>query len=72
MSNPKSCPSAEQSNSVWDPNKILDCYTEAYNNTPNVKAGHKKFIDNLESTFPGLDLSMAKAFLPLDKDGGQL
>jgi hypothetical protein len=72
MSKPKSCPSTEQSKSDWDFNQIIDCMKEAHNSTPNVKDVNKKFIDNLESAFPGLDLSLAKEALPLGTNGGQL
>jgi hypothetical protein len=62
MSKPKSCPSTEPSKSVWDVNKILDCYAEAYDSTPTIEGGHKKFYDNLEKAYPGLDLSKERIF----------
>ena len=70
MSKPKSCPSTETSNSAWDSNQLLDCYVEAYNKTPTIETGHRKFITNLEKTFPGLDLSEAKSLLPFINEGG--
>jgi len=61
MRKPKSCPSTEPSKPVWDINNILDCYAEAYSASTN-KGGHKKFYDNLEKAYPGLDLSKERIF----------
>ena len=60
MTDSKSSPPPDES----DSQKIFDAYAGAFKNQPDVTEANRQFIENLEHSFPGVDLSTAKLMLP--------
>jgi hypothetical protein len=44
--------------------KIFDCFEGAFRNQTDVTEGNRQFIENLERSFPGVNLLQAKLLLP--------